>query len=400
MPKKEKHHTGRRRRLRRRLFDAGNTRCPICLSEFTRSNVAAGKATLEHAPPESLKGSAICLTCSQCNNKASRIDQHAVLAKRAVDEWLSGQGTRVEVDFLGYKISSRFIPSNLNTPLPVRVSDLRKGSIQLGALPSKEHLDMTKGIHFRIPRSAHYESISMIKSAYLMVFSLMGECGYNFAESVALKPVREQILNPEKRILKGNFVVKGTIPGIAKTKKQMVFLCYAARPPLWIIPMWHGKVVLLPCGGPEPIDEFVAPESEIKIENNQLTGWTTCRFDESVGITGSVSEESGIADGTLVGATGPVPTDKGEWEWMVVDHHKGQYVALPFRPAGENPRPDSLNVVEMLREHTVKGRGLDRSDLTRLNLGEWSKDLTIYGKTEKPLSQPKTDESGERKNGV
>ena len=241
----------------------------------------------------------------------------------------------------------------------------------------------------------------MIKSAYLMVFSLMGEGGYKFAESVALKPVREQILNPEERILKGGFVVKGTMPETTKTEKQMVFLCHAARPPLWMIPMWDGKVVLLPCGGTEPIDKFVASEDEIKIENNQLTGWTTCRFDESVRITGSVSEESGIADGTLVGRIpGIVPTDKGEWEWMVVDHHRGQYVALPFRPADENHRSDSVNVVEMLGDHAVKGRGLDMSVLTRLNLGEWSKDMTISDKAENPSARPKTNKSREGKNDV
>ncbi len=126
-----------------------------------------------------------------------------------------------------------------------------------------------------------------------------------------------QIINPKKRILKGCFVVKWTMPETTKVKKQMVFLWHAARPPLWIIPMWGGKVVLLPCGGPEPIDEFVAPEDEIKIANNQLAGWTTCRFDESAAITGSVSGESGIGDGTLLGTTGLVPTDKGEWEWIV-----------------------------------------------------------------------------------
>ena len=337
MPKKEKHQTGRKRRLRQRLFDAGNTKCPICLSEFTSSDVAAGKMTLEHAPPESLKGSAICLTCSQCNNNASRIDQHAILAKKAGEEWSLGRGTRVEIDFLGFKTSSRYIPSDPNAPLPTRVSHLRKGSIQLGSLPSKEHLDINKGIRFRIPRSTHYESISMIKSAYLMVFSLMGEGGYKFAESVALKPVREQILNPEERILKGGFVVKGTIPETTKRKANGFSMSRGASSSLddsnvgW-------KVVLLPCGGPEPIDEFVASGDEIDIEYNQLTGWTTCRFDEAAGITGSVSEQSGIADRTLVGTTGLVPTNKGEWEWMVVDHHMGQYVALPFRPTDENPR--------------------------------------------------------------
>ena len=400
MSKKDKHQAGRKRRLRQRLFNAGNTRCPICLSIFSRSDIAAGKVTLEHAPPESLQGPAICLTCRQCNNNASRIDQHAFWGKRATDEWSLGQGARVEIDFWGFKKSSRYFPTDSNAPLPTRVSDLLKGSIKLGALPSKEHLDINKGIRFRIPRSSRYESVSMIKSAYLMVFSLMGEGGYKFTESVALKPVREQIMNPGKRILKGCFVVKGTTPETTKVKKQMVFLCHAAHPPLWMIPMWDGKVVLLPCGGPEPIDEFVASEDDIKIENNQLTGWTTCRFDESVRITGSVSKESGIADGTLVGTTGLVPTYNGKWEWMVVDHHMGQYVALPFRSAQENPRSDSLNVVEMIGGHAVEGRGLDKSALTRLNLGEWSKDLTIYGEIEKTSSQPNTNESAEGKNGV
>ena len=57
-----------------------------------------------------------------------------------------------------------------------------------------------------------------------------------------------------------------------------------------------------------------------------------------------------------MGTSGLVPTDKGEWEWMVVYHYLGQYVALPFRPTDENPRSDTLNVVEMLGEDAVKGR--------------------------------------------
>ena len=380
---KKKRQTGRKRRLRLRLFHAGNTKCPICISAFIKSDVSEGKVTLEHAPPESLHGSAICLTCSQCNNNTSHVDHHASQAKRAFDDWSAGKGTRVEIDFLGFKTSSRYIPSDSNSPLPTRVRQLRDGSIKLDTLPPKEMLDINKGIRFRMPSSPHYESVSMIKSAYLMVFSLMGKGGYKFAESVALKPVREQIINPRKQILKGGFVVRGTVPGTKETKNQMVFLCHAARPPLWIIPMWDEKIVLLPCGGPEPIDKFVAPEDEIKIENNHLTGWTTCRFDDSAGITGSVDGEPGMVDRALVGTTGLVPTDKGDWEWMIVDHHIGQYVALPFRLANEKPRADSLYVVQMYGDRSVEGRGLNKSVLTRLNFGDWSNDMIINVKTEK-----------------
>ena len=314
------------------------------------------------------------------------MEHHAISAEREREKWSSGRGTRVEMDFFGNKKSFRYISSDPNAVLPTQVKHLRNDPIKIGALPLKDPLDINKGISFRIPGSPHYESVSMIKSAYLMVFSLMGVGGYKLAESVALKPVRDQIMNPEKRILT-NYCIEGTMPQAEKAGKQIIFLCHAARPPLWIIPMWDGKLVLLPCGGPEPIDKFVLPEGEIRIENNQLTGWTTGRFDESVRITGSVSEESGIADGTLVGRIpGVVPTDKGEWEWMIVDHHMGQYVALPFRPANENHRSDSVNVVEMLGENAVKGRGLDKSSLTRLNLGQWSKDMPISVKAENPSS--------------
>ena len=61
--------------------------------------------------------------------------------------------------------------------------------------------------------------------------------------------------------------------------------------------------------------------------------------------------------------------------------------------ADENPRANTLRVTEMLGEDAVRGRGLNKSALTRLNLGEWSKDMTIHGKTEKTPSQPKTDKS-------
>lgn len=326
----------------------------------------------------------ICLTCRQCNNRASRIDHQAFLGEKAREEWAAGQGIRLEVGIGGVKKAGRYLPSDSNPPFPTQLSHLPKGSMKIGALPTTDHLDASKGIQLRIPRSPHYEWVSMIKTAFLLVFSLMGEGGYKFAASAALQPVREQILKPSEKVLKGCFVGQGTVPGTTEPRRQLVFFCHGARPPAWLVPLWNGKVVLLPCGGPEPIDEFVAAEDEVTIENNQLAGWASCRFNESVRITGTVSQESGIADGTLVGSTGRIPTDRGEWEWMIVNHHKGQYVALPLRPADDPQNSDTLDVVEMLGIDAVAGRGLDKSGLTRLNLAEWSRDLTILGKPDKP----------------
>ena len=72
----------------------------------------------------------------------------------------------------------------------------------------------------------------MLKSAYLMVFSLIGANGYKFAENIGLRPVREQTMNPEKKILKGGFI--GTMrfesEDYRKLERSIVFLCRAANP--------------------------------------------------------------------------------------------------------------------------------------------------------------------------
>ena len=110
MPKK-KRTPGRDRRLRQRLFAAGNTMCPICLRAFSRADVVAGtEVALEHAPPKSLGGSVTCLTCERCNNEVSLVDHHAYLSKKARDEWSAGKGAPIVVDLFGHKKTYRFIP--------------------------------------------------------------------------------------------------------------------------------------------------------------------------------------------------------------------------------------------------------------------------------------------------
>ena len=204
------HLPGRERRLRQRLFDAGNTKCPICLADFGKSDVAAGtEVTLEHAPPKSLGGAPICLTCKSCNNNSSLIDQHAYLSVKAKKEWATGLGIApIEICRCYSGTRNRIALFHMTrTPLSsARKNLLRNGTIDLGSLSPKQRLDRNKGISFKIPQRDDYEFVSMIKSAYLMVFSaLMGANGYIFAENIGLRPVREQIMNPKKKILEGGF---------------------------------------------------------------------------------------------------------------------------------------------------------------------------------------------------
>ena len=394
MSKRKNRNSKRNRKLRLRLLDAGNTRCPICLSTFSRADVLNGKVTLEHAPPESLNGSVVCLTCERCNNNASQIDHHAFLSKKATDDWSSGRGAPVEVDFLGHRISSRYIPNDPKSPLPVRVRDLRKGTIKIGALPPRERLDLSKGIRFRIPMLRHFEKISLIKSAYLMVFSLMGNGGYHFAENVALEPVREQIMNPEEIILKGAFVVNGVMDGTSGTKRNLITL-YRVYPSCWMVPLWNNNVVVLPCGGSKPIDEFVFPKESFSIPTEMFSFWASCRFDSSVPMVGSVIEESSVEDESLVGRIDQSPTiakTGEEWHWMVVFHHNRRYVALPCGSDDERKQSGFVKAVEMLNANLVAGSGMDKSILAGINREELSKERTIHI-IRKETPKPEKDES-------
>ena len=375
------HGCGRERRLRQRLFNAGNTRCPICLSGFDRSDVLAGiNVTLEHAPPKSLGGAAICLTCKSCNNKASLIDQHAYLSMKARNEWAEGKGAPIVVDLFGHKRSRRFIPGDPNASFPARKHLFRNGTIELGPLPGKHRLDASKGMSFRIPQRDDYEFVSMIKSAYLMVFSLLGENGYKFAENIGLQPVREQIINPEKKILKGGFL--GTMrfesDDYRKLDRPVVFLCRTENLPFWIVPMWDDKVVFLTSGAEEPIDKLTINAPEGNIPFGSLIGWVSKRFNSSSSIAGTVGEATDESRGSLAGTVGgPFPTDKEEWLFVMVFHQMRDFVALPFCPEDGVPGSDAINIVDMLSEQEAVGRNLDKTQLTTAKLGSWSRELAV-----------------------
>jgi len=375
------HGRGRERRLRLRLFNAGNTRCPICLADFNKSDVLAGtNVTLEHAPPKSLGGAAICLTCKSCNNKASLIDQHAYQSAKARNEWAEGKGAPIVVDLFGHKRTRRFIPQDPNAPFPARKHLFRNGTIELGPIPPKHRLDASKGMNFRIPQRDDYELVSMIKSAYLMVFSLMGENGYRFVENIGLQPVREQIMNPEKKILKDGF--HGTMrlesDEIQKLDRPIVFLCRTEELPFWIVPMWDNKVVFLTCGAEEPIDKLVFNATEASIPSGCLVGWVSRRFNSSSSIAGTVGEATDGSRSSLAGTVGgPFPTNNKGWHYIMVFHQMRNFVALPYCSEDRIPDSEEINIVDMLSEQEAVGRNLDKTQLTTANVGAWSRVLAV-----------------------
>ena len=368
--------------MRLRLFESGNTKCPICLAQFTRAGVESGtEVTLEHAPPKSLGGSVICLTCKKCNNKASLVDHHAYLSKKARDDWRAGKGVPIVVGLFGHKKKYRFIPQDSKAPYPAQRHFMRNGSIHLGPLPAIDSLDIDKGISFRIPQRDDYEFVSMVKSAYLMVFSLMGANGYRFAQNIGLTPVREQIMNPDQTILKSGFIVecRPDLLELCKLDMSVVFLCVQANPPFWLVPLGNKRAVILSCGAAEPIDELTLNgDGNGNIPLSSLVGWVSGRFDGSASIAANCPMRSDIQGGSLAGTVGgPFPTSQGGWVYVSSFHQEKEFVALPLCPVSDWPTSKDMHVVQMLSDEQAIGKNLDLGRLARANKGMWKSNLVI-----------------------
>ena len=187
-------------------------------------------------------------------------------------------------------------------------------------------------------------------------------------------------MNPGEKILRGGFV--GTMrlesEEYRKIDRHVVFMCRTDDLPFWIVPMWDDKVVFLTSGAEEPIDKLVINAPEANIPSGCLVGWVSRRFNSSSSIAVTVGEATDESRVSLAGTVGgPFPTDKEEWIFVMVFHQMGEFVALPFCPEGGVPGSDAINIVDMLSEQEAVGRNLDKTQLTKANLGSWSRELAV-----------------------
>ena len=233
--------TGRSKRLR--LYERGNTACPICLTGFTRDEASSGKTvTLEHVPIKALGGQARCLTCGNCNAQAGRsIDQES--AMRARDRF------GVTVDILGKR--DTFVLSLDGKAVTPPFAGYSKQDWR--DLENTESRRFTMSM--RIP-DAKAVATSSLKSAYLAVFSLLGPPGgYSYVRGDALTPIRQRIMEPLKDGAIGEYVIDA--PDDVAPKDIML-----ASEPLscWIVKI-AGHLVVLPLSGDSRTSQ---PSSELQ----------------------------------------------------------------------------------------------------------------------------------------
>ena len=258
--------TGKKGQKRLGFFDLGNTRCPICLTPFTRDAAKKGQTvTLEHVPSKQSGGSVKCLTCAPCNNSAGRkLDPAAESMNRAIMDQEAGLGRKVVVNTFGSQETAYFSTDGGLDPEAIRrlagspaEKQLREKSLQQmhgqkillwGEMTRRPNpkWGVNKGITIPMPKEppGDYVMVSWLRSAYLLVFSLLGQAGYQYAESEAIRPIREQIMKPDEELappLLWNLS--------SPSPEDMIGIQNRRQPFCWIVKM-GSMVGLLPRGGP------------------------------------------------------------------------------------------------------------------------------------------------------
>lgn len=186
---------------------AGNQKfiCPICLDPFTEEDLeetSTNRLTLEDAPPKSLKGSQIALTCTECNSGMGQdIDWHLTERLNELDfkDRIEGAvqiGTFTlnemtingEIQIHENGITKALHSKRNNNPklLQQYIDSIKKNRSQLRQFKAKPSRVDPKKLQ-----------IALLKSAYILMFE---KFGYAFLFDKEYDRIREQLRNPEKNI--------------------------------------------------------------------------------------------------------------------------------------------------------------------------------------------------------
>ncbi|MDE2875966.1 MAG: hypothetical protein OXQ93_11040 [Gemmatimonadota bacterium] len=297
---------------RLRLFEQGNTHCPICLTEFTESDVRAGEGvTLEHAPQESVGGKPACLTCLACNTgPATRMmDQAVARHYRAQDDG-------------GFPIT---IEGDGKRPYTVHPKYYDSGKAEIRIRTRRDVVGKSRGpftLRWTEPKPIDIQ-LGLLKSAYLMVFSLLGAAGYRYAQGEAVTSIREQLLSPENRLVRPLVAFTDTANTDHAVLLWTEYRCWAVK--------IRTDLVILPPGG--SIDRYrrLAEALEPPLTLGSTVQWTAPRFGGSP-IYGKKSDA--LKTKQLFGATWPNPRQ----DYVVVYEEADMVAMLPVSGPPESPR--------------------------------------------------------------
>lgn len=227
--------------------------CPLCFNLFSSDSLSdscLNPLTFDHNPPKSLGGKHGMLKCKQCNSKTGyKLDSHLLTRLEELDflsfkpnskarTILESDSNRVTADFSFDEKEKITINIDRKNSNPFQVDNfLANKSYNYKAYdPFLEgHGFYEFGTNWQLNFSMKFQSksmerfaeIALLKIAYLYAFQ---KFGHGFLISSSLYPIREQILNPEKQIIKEPFWIKCDFPekavGLNVIKEPKELQCF------------------------------------------------------------------------------------------------------------------------------------------------------------------------------
>lgn len=196
----------------------GNYICPICLEHFSPKDLnqkLPNPLTLEDAPPKSLGGKANTLTCKKCNNNlGTQIDSHLHYRLNEIDKkkFLPNTESKVKVK-MGDKIVQGTVLVDEHGTITMFHTSKNNHKERLDEFikridPNSENPFVT--VEFPMGKvDLEKLQFALLKSAYLLVFE---KFGYLFILDKVYDRLREQLLNPNKKIYPTKFWFEPPFP--------------------------------------------------------------------------------------------------------------------------------------------------------------------------------------------
>lgn len=182
---------------------SGNYICPLSFKMFTRDGLNSkyiDQLTIEHVPPESLNGKALCLTSKRENNDAGRTFDKSLQEKIMIEEIKNGKlplnanvyfedNIRMKGEFcFGESPSMKFMFHHKSENIETFLN-------QIKSVPKKEF-----SFSFSLKTYNQFTTVALLRTAYLTAFGHIGYAllfGYNKVINQNYLEIRNQIANPE-----------------------------------------------------------------------------------------------------------------------------------------------------------------------------------------------------------
>jgi hypothetical protein len=200
--------------------------CPTCYNFFDQQALIPKVKkflTLEDAPPKSVGGHPVALTCNTCNNTTgSTIDSHLAEILRYKNAVAKNKGSLVKGVFenADFKFKGEFAVDE-NGETTMYLSSKANNPQNLQKL--NESIQQKKGAMLSMTPQKKIDNrktyLSVLKASHIYAFQVLG---YTYLQTKTAQLIKEQLLNPDKVICEGKFYIP--LPFQAKKAKVNIVL--------------------------------------------------------------------------------------------------------------------------------------------------------------------------------